>query len=142
MTYERGSAQTKSTKLGKISNMTSAKLTLNSERLEGKFMHWHRLTEKLYLETLLLKRTFIQQIIEAIDTKYITAFRNPITGKITPPVPTILDFLHNNYRRITPHQLDDKTTTVKAMIYDLAQPIDIIFNTINDLVEYSRVAEA
>ena len=28
-----------------------------------------RLTKKLYLETLLLKRTSIQQIIEAIDTK-------------------------------------------------------------------------
>ena len=28
-----------------------------------------RLTEKLYLETLLLKRTSIQQIIEDIDTK-------------------------------------------------------------------------
>ena len=28
------------------------------------------------------------------------------------------------------------------MIYDLAQPIDIIFNYIDDLVEYTRAAEA
>ena len=102
----------------------------------------HRLTKKLYLETLTIKQTFIQKIIEAIDTKYPAALRNPVTGKITPLVPTILEFLHNSYGRITPQQLGYKTTTVKAMIYDLAQSIDIIFNFIDDLVEYARAAEA
>ena len=101
----------------------------------------HRFTKKLYLETLLIKRTFIQQIIEAINTKYLAALRNPVIGHITPLVPTILDFLHNNYGCITPQKLDDKTITVKTMIYDLPQPIDIIFNSIDDLVEYTRAAE-
>ena len=59
-----------------------------------------------------------------------------------PLVPTILEFLNNNYGRITPPQLDNKTTTIKSTIYDTAQPIDIIFNAINDLVEYARAAEA
>ena len=101
----------------------------------------HRLTKKLYLETLLLERNFIQQIIEAIETKYLAALCNPITGKITPLVPTILEFLHNNYGRITPHKLDEKTTTIKTMIYNPDQPIDIILNSIDDLVEYERAAE-
>ena len=35
------------------------------------------LTKKLYLETLLLERTFIQQIIKAINIKYLAALRNP-----------------------------------------------------------------
>ena len=64
----------------------------------------------------MLERTFIQKIIEAINTRYLASFRNPITGQITPFVLTILEFLHNNYGRITPQQLDDKTTTVKSMI--------------------------
>ena len=76
----------------------------------------HRLTKKLYLETLLLKRTFIQQIIVAIDTRYLSALCIPITGKTKSLVPTILKFLHNNYGCITPQQLDEKTTTVKTMI--------------------------
>ena len=59
-----------------------------------------------------------------------------------PLVPTILEYLHNNYGRITPQQLEDKTTTVKTMIYDSAQPLDIIFNYIDDLVEYTRATEA
>ena len=76
----------------------------------------HRLTKKIHLEILLLKRTFIQQIIEAIDTKYLAALRKPITGQITPLVLTILEFLHNNYGRIIPQQLENKTTTVNSMI--------------------------
>ena len=59
-----------------------------------------------------------------------------------PLVPTILEFIHKKYGRITPQQLDDKTTTIKSMIYYPAQPIDIIFNSINCLVEYSRAAES
>ena len=59
-----------------------------------------------------------------------------------PLIPTIFEFVHNNYGRITPQQLDDKTTTVKSIIYYSAQPIDIIFNAIDELVEYARVAEA
>ena len=102
----------------------------------------HRLTKKLYLETLLLERTFIQKIIEAINIKYLAALRNPVTRQIAPLVPTILEFLHNNYGRITPQQLNDKTTNVKSMIYNPAQPIDIIFNTIDNLVEYTLAAEA
>ena len=90
----------------------------------------------------MLEQTFIQKIIEAIDTKYLAALRNPITGQITSLVPTILEFLYNNYGRITPQQLDDKKTTVKSMIYDPSQPIDIIFSAIDDLVEYARVTEA
>ena len=102
----------------------------------------HRLTKKKYLETLLLKQTFIQQIIKDIDTKSLAALRNPVTGQMIPLVPTILDFLHNNYTRITPQKLDDKTTTVKTTIYDPAQPIDIIFSSINDLVEYTIAPES
>ena len=95
-----------------------------------------------FKEILLLERTFTQQILEDIDTKYLAVLRNPINRKIMPLVPTILEFLQNNYGLITPQQLDDKTTTVKSMIYDMAQPIDTIFNTIDTLVEYARAAEA
>ena len=102
----------------------------------------YRTTKKLYLETLLLKQTIIQKTIEAVDTKYLSALRNPVTGKITPLVPTILDFLYDNYGRIDPQQLDDKTTIVKSMTYDPAQPINLIFNSIDDLVEYTLAAEA
>ena len=102
----------------------------------------HRLTKKLYLETLLLKQTIKQKITEAVDTKYLAALRNPVTGKISPLVPPILDFLYDNYGHITPQQLDDKTTIFKSMTYDPSQPIDLIFNSIDELVEYAGAAKA
>ena len=102
----------------------------------------HRLTKNIYLETLLLKQNIVQKIIKSLDTRYLAALRNPVTRKITPLVPTILDFLYGHYGRITPQQLDNTTTTVKSMTYDPSQPIDLIFNFINDLVKYTRAAEA
>ena len=102
----------------------------------------HILTKQIYLDTLLLKQTFIQQIIKAIVTRYLAALCNPITGKNAPLVPTILEFLHNNYGRINPQKLDDKITKIKKMIYNPAQPIDIIFNSIDNLVEYTRATKA
>ena len=76
-----------------------------------------------------------------MDTKYLAALRNTVTRKITPLVLTILDFLYDNYGRITPQQLDNKTTTVKSLTYDPDQSINLIFNSIDDLVEYSREAK-
>ena len=101
----------------------------------------HRITKKLYLETLLLKQATIQEIIEAVETKYLATLCNYVTVQITTLVPTILDFLYNNYGRITPQQLDNRTTIIKSMTYDPSQPIDIIFNCIKNLVEYTRAAE-
>ena len=87
----------------------------------------HCLTKKLYLEGVLLTQTIIQQIIEALDTKYLAALCNPANGQITPLVPTILNFLYVNYGHITPQQLDDKKTTLKSLTSNPAQPIDLIF---------------
>ena len=90
----------------------------------------------------MLERTTIHQIIEAVDTKDLAALCNPVTGQIMPLVPTILDFMYDNYGHITPQQLDDKTTIVKSMTYNPAQQIDLIFNSIDNLVEYARADEA
>ena len=65
----------------------------------------HLTTKEVYLETLLLKRTIIQKTIEAVDTRYLSALRNHATGKITPLVLTILNFLYDNYGRVTRNNL-------------------------------------
>ena len=59
-----------------------------------------------------------------------------------PLIPTILNFLYNNYGCITPQQLEDKTTIVKSTTYNPSQPIDLIFNSIDNLVKYALAAEA
>ena len=61
--------------------------------------------------------------------------------KTTPLVPTILGSMYDNYGCVTPKKIDDKTIIVKSMAYNRAQLINLIFNSINDLVEYSREAK-
>ena len=55
---------------------------------------------------------------------------------------TILDLLDNNYGSINPQQIDNKKTIVKSTTYNLAQPINLIFNSINDPVEYALAADS
>ena len=57
-------------------------------------------------------------------------------------VPTILNFLNDNYWHITPQQLDNKRNIVKSMTYDPAQPIDLILNSIDDLFKYALAVKA
>ena len=59
-----------------------------------------------------------------------------------PLVPTILNFLNDNYWHITPQQLDNKRNIVKSMTYDPAQPIDLILNSIDDLFKYALAVKA
>ena len=101
----------------------------------------HRTTKKYIFENLLLKLTNFQKIIKAAENRYLASLRNPVTRQITPLVPTIIDLLYENHRHITLQQINDKTTIVKSMTYDLAQPINLIFNSINNLVEYTLAAE-
>ena len=77
-----------------------------------------------------------------MNTKYLATPRNPITGKITLLVPTILDFLYDSHGRVTPQQLANKTTIVKLLTYDPAQPIDLILNSIDDLFKYALAVKA
>eukprot|EP00957_Ditylum_brightwellii_P182427 13897311-Ditylum_brightwellii.AAC.1 len=48
-----------------------------------------------------VKKILIQQIVDAIDTKYLTAIRDPVTHQITLSIPDILDHLFNNYNDVT-----------------------------------------
>ena len=80
--------------------------------------------------------------MESIETKYLAALLSPITRQIMPLVPIILDLMCDNYGCITLQKLDNKTTIIKSMNYHLAQSIDLIFKSINDLVKYDLAAEA
>ena len=103
--------------------------------------YMHRLTKEFYLNTLLLERTIIKKIIKAVDTKYLAALHNAVTGKSRHSSQTSLIY-YTNYGRITPQQLDNKTTIVKPITYNPSQPIDLVFNSIDDLVEYTISDEA
>ena len=54
----------------------------------------------------------------------------------------MIDFLYEKYGKITPQNLDEKTTSTKYLIYNTSQTIDKVFNKIYYLVDYVIAADA
>eukprot|EP00957_Ditylum_brightwellii_P027936 2110494-Ditylum_brightwellii.AAC.1 len=52
-----------------------------------------------------VKKIFIQQIIDAINAKYLTAIRDPVTHQITLTLPDIINHLFDNYGNVTAEEM-------------------------------------
>ena len=76
-----------------------------------------------------------QQLIEAIESEYLEAIRDPITYMIQQPIPNIFAFLQTTYGQITPQELADCENALKNISYDPSKPVDLIFNQITKFKE-------
>ena len=93
---------------------------------------------RVFQEYLGVERALIQQIVAAIEPKYLKALRNSVTNKIIQSIPSIFDYLFETYGDITPQELRHLTTQVESMNFPPNEPIDTIFTEIDDL---STIAE-
>jgi len=96
---------------------------------------------KIHRECIALERALIQQTVEAIDKEYLQATRNRQTGQYATHIRDLLQYLFSTYGNITPTDLDLKADQVKKLTYDITNPIDSIFNEIEELSEYAEAAE-
>ena len=71
-----------------------------------------------------------KQIIDAIPVECLDALRNNDTNIINASIPTIIQYLRTNFGRVTDQELSDKEDEVKNFCYDLATPVDYVFNRI------------
>lgn len=78
----------------------------------------HQYTEEmgLYREVLGVERALIQQIVQAIEPKYLNG-------------------------DLTPKDLDEMNTQVKEMTFNPTEPVDTVFTAIDDLAEIAEAAE-
>jgi hypothetical protein len=81
-----------------------------------------------------------QQLIEAVDDIYLKALRNKYVGFSNQTFLTMMAHLYLHYAKISP---SDLTLNDKAMkkAYDPNQPIENLFEQINDAVEYAAAAK-
>jgi hypothetical protein len=110
--------------------------------------HQQDLLERTYKEALRLfhevrgvERALMQQIVSAVEPQYLTAMRNRTTGQFNV---TIFQLLHNLltvYGKITPSQLLQLEQETKTFTYDPVTPVDVVFNKVEDLVEYGEMAQ-
>lgn len=87
-----------------------------------------------------VERALIQQVVSAVHPQYIAAMRNRSTGQFTATINQLVQYLLNVYGKITPAQLLELEHETKTLSYDPITPIDVVFNQVEDLIEYGEMA--
>ena len=95
---------------------------------------------RVFREVIGVEQALLQQLVEAIEPQYLSALRNRQTNSITVPLYDVLTYLENTFGRVTPNMLDDRAEEVARLGYTVHQPIDIVFNAIDDLADYAELA--
>jgi hypothetical protein len=79
------------------------------------------------------EKALLAQVIDAIDTIYIRALLNRATGQYSSSIRDLMTHLFTTYGQLTPQQVKAKEAEVYNLHFDISQPVDIIFNAIEDL---------
>ena len=87
-----------------------------------------------------VEQAFLQQLITAIEPQYLLALRNCQTNSITVPLNKVLNYLTTTFGRVTPQMLDEWMTAVSQMGYNPHQPINLVFNAVDNLCDYADLA--
>jgi hypothetical protein len=88
------------------------------------------------------EKVLIAQIAETIDPVYLQALLNRATGQYSYSIRALLLHLSTTYGRITPQQVKAKEMELLNMHYDISQPVDNVFNNIDDLSDLAETANS
>ena len=102
----------------------------------------HQEQLRVFTEVHAVDQALKQQTTQAIEPDYLNALRNRTSNSIKAPVFDVLNFLGNTYGKVTGEQLQEKEDRVNRMAYSLHQPIDLIFNALDDLADYAELSNS
>jgi hypothetical protein len=96
---------------------------------------------RLFKEVQGVEKALIQQIVKAVDAPYLTAIRDRASNSLRGPIRSILQHLQTLYGRVSQQMLENREQELRDMHYNAKYPIDIVFNTVEDFVDYAELAE-
>ena len=102
----------------------------------------HQEATRVFREVLGVERALIQQIVVAVEPKYLRALRTPGTNKLHQTIPEILQHLFATYGDVTPSVLRELTARVETLTFPPTEPVDTIFVEIDDLAAIADIANA
>ena len=102
----------------------------------------HAEATRVFREVLGVERALIQQIVVAIEPKYLRALRTPGTNKLNKTVAEILQHLFSTYGDVTPTDLRELTARVENLSFPPDEPVDTIFSEIDDLAAIAEIANS
>ena len=91
----------------------------------------------MYHLYLLVQQAIIQQFLDAIESKYLTCLHNRLIGQVPSIIYALIFQLLQVYGKITPKILWEQYDAVASMSYNIDEPINIIYSSIDDLCEIS-----
>ena len=102
----------------------------------------HNEATRVFREIVSVERALIQQIVLAIEPKFLRALRTSGTNKLNRTIPQVLTHLFETYGDVTPHDLRELTSRVESLTFPNTEPVDTIFGEIDDLAAIADIAGA
>lgn len=121
---------------GKLAIPSTAKSNA-ATRLTAK--HAEALRE--FREVIDVKQALIKQIVKAVDMTYIKSLRDVDTNTIKKEVHEIMAHLFRRYGKVTPEKLQKEEMQVKAYVYNLQEPLVVLFDKVEDLTKLAQAAK-
>ena len=101
----------------------------------------HNEAVRLYHECNNVEQALRQQIVKAVDESFLLALKDRTTQTILAPIHDIIQFLFTNHGKVTQAKLQDEEQVVKSFAFNPNDPIDVVFNKIEDLLDLSVAAK-
>ena len=96
---------------------------------------------RLFREVQGIEKALTQQNVQAIAAPYLSSIRDRITNSLRGSVYKILTHLQDVYGRVSPQMLEDRDNELCSMVYNTQLPIDIVFNAVEDYVDFADLAD-
>jgi hypothetical protein len=96
---------------------------------------------RLFREVQGVEKALVQQIVQAVDSVYLATLRDRTSNSIQGSVHDILAHLQTNYGHVSPQMLDTKETELRTLVYNTQEPIDKVFNAVEDYADYAFMAD-
>jgi hypothetical protein len=95
---------------------------------------------RLFQEVQGVEEALIQQIVKAVKAPYLAAIRDRGSNSLRGPINSILMHLQTLYGRVSLQMLEDREQELRNMPYNAKYPIDMVFNSVEDFVDFAELA--
>ena len=90
---------------------------------------------KLFQEIVALEKYLMKLLSHAVPAIFLKPFRSRNSNAITQDIPTILTTLFNDHGQVPEEELLTEENNLRAKVFDIAQPIIVLYNEVEDLQE-------
>ena len=88
---------------------------------------------------LLIQCALVQQVLEAVEDKYLSCLRNSITGQVLSDIRDLILYLFRVYGKITLQQFKSKYDAIESVQYSIDELIDVVILAVEDSIDIDEL---